>query len=69
MEHLYHESSFVWICAIISCCPHGTLTPKRPGPTYCGWTKSISHHLETMVETITFMKVFMLGTQIRNEGL
>ena len=20
--------------------------------TYCGWTKSISHHLETMVETM-----------------
>ena len=34
-----------------------------PG-TYCGWTKSISHHFETMVETIfvgIFKGIIVLG--------
>ena len=32
-----------------------------PGPSvsYCGWAKSISHHLETMLEAITFVDIYV----------
>ena len=32
-------------------------TPNKKTEPYCGWTKSISHHLETMVETIRFIGI------------
>ena len=42
---------------IASDCKDGTMqdTPEESidlHATYCGWTKSISHHFETMVETM-----------------
>ena len=37
----------------ISCSTEATNVQR-----YCGWTKSISHHFEAMVETITFVAVY-----------